>query len=139
MHSKEEFLDFIEKEISKNNLIIVEGKKDFDSLIKIGFSKKNIFVLNNGKPFITNIEEIESLSDKRKCKTQEKQDFSGPRKFRKFSRVSILTDFDKKGKMLYAKIKENLLHKEKIDDSLRLQILKQKISHIEGLYSYLNA
>lgn len=121
MHNKKDFLNFIENEISKGNLAVVEGKKDFDALIKIGFSNKDIFVLNNGKSFIRNIEEIDSLSDKKRCK------------------IAILTDLDKKGKLLYGRIKESLLHKEKIDDSLRLELFKQKISHIEGLYSYLNA
>ena len=116
---KSEFLELIKKEILKENLIIVEGKKDLNSLVYIGFDKKNIFVLNNGKSFFENIETINEILTNKKIK------------------VSILTDIDKKGKLLYDKIKKEITNKNKIDDNLRNQLINQKISHVEGLSSYL--
>jgi len=104
--------------ISKENLIIVEGKKDLNSLIYIGFSKKNIFILNNGEPFLENVEKINEIIEDKKCK------------------MSILTDLDKKGKLLYSQIKKEIIDKKRIDESFRSLLLMQKISHVEGLSSY---
>ncbi len=52
----------------------------------------------------------------------------------------ILTDFDKKGKELYKKLKEGL-DKEgvKVDKFFREWLRKHtKLSHIEGLFAYVN-
>lgn len=118
MLSKEEFLNEINKEISKENLIVVEGKKDLNSLVYIGFDKRNIFVLNNGHVFLENIEKINEIINKKKCK------------------LNILTDLDKKGKLLYSQIKREIIDKKKIDESFRNILIKEKISHVEGLSSY---
>ncbi len=111
-------LETIEK--SKNNLIIVEGEKDKNSLSKLGFKK--IFLLNkNKKSLQEQTEEIEKILEKDKK-----------------TKISILMDFDKKGFILYKKLKQELsLKKLKIDDSLRNSIKSLNISHIEGLDSYL--
>jgi 5S rRNA maturation endonuclease (ribonuclease M5) len=110
----------LEIEKSKNNLIIVEGKKDKTALIKLGFKK--IFILNQNKKSIQEqTEEIEKILKKEKNKL-----------------LSILMDFDKKGQTLYKKLKQELsLQKLKIDDSLSNTIKSLKISHIEGLNSYI--
>jgi len=118
MLSKEEFSEKINEEISKENLIIVEGKKDLNSLIYIGFNKRNIFILNNGEPFLENVEKINEIIEDKKCK------------------MSILTDLDKKGKLLYSQIKKEIIDKKRIDESFRSLLLMQKISHVEGLSSY---
>ena len=117
---KSEFLEEIKKEISKHNLIIVEGKKDVNSLVYVGFNKKNIFMLNNGISFLENIESINDLTEKNN------------------SKISILTDIDKKGKLLYDKIKRDLSQKHRIDNHLRELLIKEKISHVEGLSGYLS-
>ena len=111
-----ELLEEIEK--AKKYLIIVEGKKDLQSLKEIGFSK--IFVINKtGKSLGEKIEEIRAIIGKEK--------------------VCILTDFDKKGKKLYLLLKSKLQEiGVKQDNTLRGFLLKEKISHIEGLSSYLN-
>lgn len=115
MISTETLKQEIEK--SKPYLIIVEGKKDFLSLQKLGF--QNIFIINkDSKSLYEKIEEIEQEAGKRK--------------------ICILTDFDKEGKKLYLTIKKELSKtKVKLDNSLRSILSKLKISHIEGLSHYL--
>lgn len=113
--------DKIEKEIekAKGNLIVVEGKKDKDALQQLGFT--DIFVINEtGKSLSETIEEIEGMAAQNKNK------------------VCILTDFDKKGKSLYMTLKSKLSERGvKLDNSLRGMLLKMRISHIEGLSSFL--
>lgn len=101
----------------EHEVIVVEGQHDKSSLLKLGL--KNIFVLNKpGASFYSRIEALEKLARKKKC--------------------AILTDLDKKGSFLYSAIKRNLVREGvKIDDNLRGLLRKAKISHIEGLASYL--
>ncbi len=105
-------------EKAKDYLIIVEGKKDKSSLQKLGFTK--IFVIHEtGKSLGEKIEQIQELVGRDK--------------------VCILTDFDKKGKKMYLLLKSKLQEiGVRLDNTLRGFLLKQKISHIEGLYHYLN-
>ncbi len=107
-----EFLNQIEK--AKDYLIVVEGKKDKSALQYFGFKK--IFVINEtGKSLGEKIEQIQALCDKKQ-------------------KVCILTDFDKKGKKLYLLLKSKLLESGvRLNNTLRGFLLKQKISHIEGL------
>lgn len=106
-------------EIDKLNnykyIIIVEGKKDRITLEKLGI-KNNIIELSK-KPIYKIIEEIAS---------QDKE-------------CIILTDFDKKGKQLYGKLNSGLTRLGvKVNNKFREFLQKNtKISHIEGLYSYL--
>lgn len=110
------FLEEIQKDINENFIVIVEGIKDKASLELVGF--KNIVVWQ-GKPYYKKIEEIVGLA--KKTKTE----------------VIILTDFDKKGKQLYKIIKKELIKEGiKINDKLRKMLLKEKISHVEGLASF---
>lgn len=113
---KPEFLKQVEK--AKKHLIVVEGKKDKYALQELGF--ENIFVIHEtGKSFGEKIEQIQELCDKK-------------------DRVCILTDFDKKGKHLYLLLKSKFSELGvRMDNSLRGFLLKQKISHIEGLSSFL--
>jgi len=109
------FLKQLEK--AKEYLIIVEGKKDKTSLQKLGFQK--IFVIHEtGKSLGEKIEQIQEIVGKNK--------------------VCILTDFDKKGKKMYLLLKSKLQEiGVRMDNTLRGFLLKQKISHIEGLYHFL--
>jgi len=109
-------LDEIKKAIKSEILILVEGKKDKIALEKIGFEDKNILLIH-GKPFYKTIDVIEKRKPK-KC--------------------IILTDFDKKGKQFYHIFKKVLVRKGiRIDDKLRKIMLKERISHIEGLATFI--
>ena len=109
----------LEKEFNKAKhlFLIVEGKNDKKSLLELSF--KDIFVINeSGKSIYEKIEEVEEQAGKRK--------------------ICILTDFDKKGKKLYLLLKSELSkRKVRLDNSLRGMLLKQKISHIEGLSTFM--
>ncbi len=104
---------------SQKYLIIVEGKKDKRVLEELGFA--SIFSLNeDGKSLYEKIEEIESLASGKK--------------------ICILTDFDKKGKQLYLILKKELATKKvKMDNTLRSVLLKNHVSHIEGLSHFLQS
>jgi len=107
-------LNEIKKAIESNALIIVEGKKDKVALEKLGF--ENIFVLH-GKPFYKAIEEIEG---------------------KKIKKCIILTDLDKKGKQLYYVFKRALVRRGiRVIDKLRKTMLREKISHTEGLTTFI--
>ncbi len=105
--------DDIEK--AKKNLIIVEGKNDEKALKELGFQE--IFIINEtGRSLNEGIELIEQTAHKRK--------------------VCILTDFDKRGKMLFMRIKSGLAERRiKMDNTLRGALLKCGVSHIEGIGS----
>ena len=113
---KPELLHQIEK--SKNYLIVVEGKKDKQALQFLGFKK--IFVINEtGKSLYEKIEQIQEICTKK-------------------DKVCILTDFDKKGKQLYLLLKSKFSEMGiKMDNTLRGILLRERISHIEGLTKYL--
>src|SRR3989338_400905 len=97
-------------------IILAEGKKDEEILRKVGFS--NIILIH---------EDGVSLSDRMK---------SISKLIPKKEKVCVLTDFDKKGKMLYFKIKE-LCNENgiKTDSTLRGLILLTGILKIKELDS----
>ncbi len=101
-------------EKAKDMLVIVEGKKDALALQELGFN--NTFIINeNNKSLNEQIEKVESSAHGKK--------------------VCILTDFDKKGKNLYLRLKAELsTRKIRLDNKLRSSLLKEKVSHIEGLH-----
>ena len=103
---------------AQDYLIIVEGKKDRFSLTKLGF--ENIFVINEtGKSLGEKIEKIQELCGKK-------------------DKACILTDFDKKGRQMYLLLKSKLNEAGvRMDNSLRSSLLKERISHIEGLHKYM--
>ena len=111
---KEKFQELIEKIKNSNTLVIVEGKKDKIALEKLGI--KNISTLSK-KPLFQIVEEIANANDE----------------------CIILTDLDKKGKELYAKLNSNLQrHGVKIDNKLREFLFKNtKLRQIEGITTYL--
>jgi len=104
------FLDYV---------IIVEGKKDVHSLKQLGFTK--VYAIHEtGTPLKERILKIAEQIDKK-------------------DRVCILTDFDRKGKLLYMTLKEELsqLPNIRLDSSLRGILLKAQVSHIEGLAKFM--
>ena len=112
---EKEFYEQIDKIKKSKTLVIVEGKKDKIALEKFGI--KNIITLNK-KPLF---EIVENISSKNK-------------------ECIILTDLDKTGKQLYGKLNSGLQkHGVKVDNRFREFLQKNtKLSHIEGLVSYLN-
>ena len=111
-------LNAIEK--AKQNLIIVEGKKDKHSLSCLGF--EDIFMIHEtGKSIQEKIEKVIEIQEQ------------NPKQ-----KICILTDFDKKGKQLYLLLKSKLQELGvRMDNTLRGALLKEKISHIEGLSSFI--
>ena len=111
----------LKQDISKyyDYTIFVEGQKDVKALNELGFNK--VYPIHE-----TSVSLKESLRNI-------------VNKLDKKERICILTDFDKKGKQLYLKIKEELsqLPGIRLDSSLRGILLKMKISHIEGLNSFM--
>ena len=109
----EELKDWLEELQESSFLIVVEGIKDKRSLHRLGIT----FVRSLNKPLYQVVEEIAAREKK----------------------VIILTDFDKKGKELYGKLKKDLInHGVKVDMHFR-EFLQQKtrVSHIEGLATYI--
>jgi 5S rRNA maturation endonuclease (ribonuclease M5) len=99
-------------------VIVVEGKKDVASLKGLGFEK--VYAVHaTGVPLRVRVEQIVGELEKR-------------------DKVCILTDFDKKGKHLYLLIKKEMSEMGvKLDSSLRGILIKAGISHIEGLYDFM--
>jgi len=103
----------------KDYVILVEGKKDVNALNSLGFHR--VYAIHEtSKTLRESLEKIASLISKKE-------------------KVCILTDFDKKGKTLYLLIKAELSQMPgiRLDSSLRGILLKLKISHIEGLASFI--
>ncbi|OGJ19020.1 hypothetical protein A3K73_06590 [Candidatus Pacearchaeota archaeon RBG_13_36_9] len=107
-----------EMDNAKGYLIIVEGKKDKWALEQLGF--RNIFVIHEtGKSLGEKIEQIQQICSKK-------------------DKACILTDFDKKGKQMYLLLKSKLNESGvRMYNTLRNSLLKERISHIEGLYKYM--
>lgn len=108
-HDLERFKDYV---------ILVEGKKDVRAMKSIGFGK--VYAIHQtGIPIRVRIEEIYSEINKK-------------------DKICILTDFDKKGKQLYMLIKPILQEQgARLDSSFRGLLLKARISHIEGIASFM--
>jgi 5S rRNA maturation endonuclease (ribonuclease M5) len=104
----------------KDYVFIVEGKKDVRALNNLGFDR--VFMVHN--PGLSLGESVEKIVGE-----LEKKD-----------RVCILTDFDKKGKTLYFRIKEILseMRGVKLDSSFRGLLIKARVSHIEGLDKFMD-
>ena len=108
----EEIQDFLNNIKKAEKPIIVEGIRDKKALEKLGLN--NIITLSK-KPLFQTIEDIAPVKE-----------------------IIILPDFDKAGKKLYGKLsklcKQN---KIKVDNSFREFLLKTKLSHIEGISTYI--
>jgi 5S rRNA maturation endonuclease (ribonuclease M5) len=104
----DEIYALAEKE--RDSLVVVEGKRDAKAIKELGFYK--IVTLN--KPLY---EVAEGINEKR---------------------VLLLTDLDKKGKQIYAKLKKDLDKRGiSIDNNLRNLLFKTELRQIEGLTNYL--
>lgn len=101
--------------------ILVEGKKDAETLETLTIKGKIILAKSGGKSLFDVISEVE------KCNTRE---------------VIILLDFDRKGKELTKLLKQNL-EKIKVKPNTifwkkLMKLVGHEIKDIEGLTSYLN-
>ena len=112
----DEIKHFIDKIISSNILIIVEGKKDKIALQKLGLN--NIIELSK-KPIFQIVEDVTNSNDE----------------------CIILTDLDKKGKEIYGKLNSNLQKNGvKVNNKFRNFLFKHtKLRQIEGIDTYLEA
>ena len=110
----------LKQELSRfqDYVIIVEGKKDVIALSNLGFDK--VYAIHiTGVPLRERVEQISE-------------------KINKKDKVCILTDFDKKGKKLYLYIKPICQELGmRLDSTLRGILIKARISHIEGLDSFM--
>ena len=108
--------------------IIVEGPYDKKALENIGITNR-IIVINVGKGLFERVEKAVEIVEKSTEELEKRKDKK---------EIIILTDFDKKGKELYGKLKKDLVkHGIKIDNEFREWLRRRtKISHIEGLDSY---
>ncbi len=103
----------------KDYVILVEGKKDMQTLKHFGFEK----VYEIHKNSVSLRERIEQIREK----------------IGKKDRVCILTDLDKKGKKLYMLIKPILQELGvRLDSNLRGILIKAGLSHIEGISNFMN-
>lgn len=111
MNKIEGIQDWIDELIVCNKLIIVEGLKDKNSLNCLGTGRRRIVILN--KPLYQIVESVAAKTDQ----------------------VIILTDFDKKGKELYGRLKKDFnKFGVKVDRFFREWLQRNtKISHVEGL------
>jgi 5S rRNA maturation endonuclease (ribonuclease M5) len=104
-------------------LLIVEGKKDAKALNTLGLT--NIIAIN-GKPLIAIAEKLQMLKTHADTKLAESGDSKG------YSDIIILTDFDREGRRIAAKI-SRLLRARKMHPNQRLRscIMKFGFSKIE--------
>ena len=103
----------------KDYVMIVEGKKDVASLKALGFER--VYAIHStGVSLGERVEQIIKEINLRK------------------DRVCILTDFDRKGKQLYMLLKKEMGELGvRLDSSLRGVLLRARVSHIEGLYEFM--
>jgi len=107
-----DILDHLDDLQERNIPIIVEGREDRKALLYFGLS--NILVLYT-KPFYKIIESLQ-----------------------KYPEIAVLTDLDKEGKRLYAKINDECSRRGiKINNTFRNFLFKEtELAHIEGLPRY---
>ena len=102
----------------KDYIIIVEGKKDVQALRSLGFEK--VYAIHStGVPLRERVEQIMAYVEKK-------------------DNVCILTDLDRRGKQLYETLKP--IFQElgaKLDSTFRGILIKSRLSHIEGIYSFM--
>ena len=105
-----EILEELKTVKERNYLVIVEGKKDKNSLEVFGIN--NVTILKN-KPLF---EIIENVNEKE---------------------VVILTDLDLEGRKLYSKLRFGLQRKGiKVNNKLRELLFRTKLRNIEGLKNF---
>lgn len=109
----EQIIEHLERLRDEEIPVMVEGRKDKAALQELGLQL--ILVLYQ-KPFYKVIESLQQ-----------------------FPEIAILTDLDREGKKLYAKIKDACSQRGiRVNDKLRLFLMKETpLSQIEGLPRYL--
>ena len=107
-----DILDHLDDLQERNIPIIVEGREDKKALLYFGLS--NVLVLYT-KPFYKIIEALQ-----------------------RYPEVAVLTDLDKEGKRLYAKINDECSRRGiNINNTFRNFLFKEtELAHIEGLPRY---
>ena len=103
----------------QNYVIVVEGKKDVNALISLGF--QNVYAIHQtGVSIKERAEQIAQQIDKK-------------------DKLCILTDLDRRGKQLYHLLKSVFQELGvRLDSTLRGILIKSKISHIERLNKFLD-
>ena len=98
--------------LGKDEVVIVEGKKDKIALEKLGV--RNIITLN--KPLYLVVEDVAS----------------------RYKKAVILTDLDKEGMALYGRLSSDLQsHGVSVDNSFRNSLFRNtKLRQIEGIANY---
>jgi len=113
-------LECLAEESAKGTPIIVEGKNDTEALRVLGVEGKIISAKTGGKSILDVISEVE------KCTAKE---------------VIMLLDFDRRGKELTKRLKQNLENaKTKINLTFwtrLLQLVGTEVKDIEGLATYM--
>jgi 5S rRNA maturation endonuclease (ribonuclease M5) len=115
-----QILEFLAEESATGTLIIVEGKKDIETLKMLNIEGKIIAAKTGGKTLLDNVSEIE--------KTRKKE-------------VILLLDFDRGGKELTKRLAQHL-EKTEVKPNLKfwlklLNIVGKEVKDIEGLASYM--
>ena len=115
-----QILERLTKESAKGTPIIVEGKNDIQTLRALAVKGKIISAKTGGKSFLDVISEVEK---------------SGARE------VILLLDFDRRGKELTKRLKQNL-EKAKIKPNLKFWIklsgvVGREVKDVEGLDTYM--
>jgi 2,5-diamino-6-(ribosylamino)-4(3H)-pyrimidinone 5'-phosphate reductase len=115
-----QILKYLAEESAKGTPIIVEGKKDIETLRILDVEGTIIAAKTGGKTLLDTISEIE--------KTRKKE-------------IILLLDFDRRGKELTKRLKQHL-EKTEIKTNLTFwlnlsSIISKEVKDIEGLASYM--
>jgi 5S rRNA maturation endonuclease (ribonuclease M5) len=125
LKEKEERLQHIIAKLSEESAegkpVVVEGKKDAQTLKELGLSGRIVMIKTGGKSFLQATEEIEQLSA---------------------NEVILLLDFDQRGKEGTVRLKHNL-ERAKVKVNTRywrelFSLVGREIQCIESLTSYLD-
>lgn len=113
-NDRDAMLGWLEKLKASDKIIIVEGIKDVNALVRLGIPRDRIRRLNKAAFAVA-----EELAKEHK-------------------EAIILTDLDKEGKKLYASLKTNLTRNGvKVDSFFREFLFRNSdLSHIEGIDTY---
>jgi 5S rRNA maturation endonuclease (ribonuclease M5) len=115
-----QILEFLTEESARGTPIIVEGKKDIETLKMLDVEGTIVAAKTGGKTFLDTVSEIE--------KTRKKE-------------VILLLDFDRRGKELTKLLKQHL-EKTEIKTNLTFwlnlsSIVGKEVKDVEGLASYM--
>jgi len=112
----QKFVNMLNEESENGAIVVVEGKRDVDALVSIGFNG-NVVTLNNFKGVNGLVDNLE-----------------------KVRKVILMLDMDRKGKYLTHKILTLLRYKGKNVDmfykKMLAEITKGKVRHVEEIVIY---